>query len=31
MDLDDSDNEEWVDRDGNAFDTFEIDDEEEED
>ena len=31
MDLDNSDNEEWVDRDGNAFDTFEIDDEEEED
>ena len=31
MDVDDSDDEEWVDRDGNAFDAFEIDEEEEED
>ena len=29
MNVDDSDNEEWVDRDGNAFDAFEIDKEEE--
>ena len=29
IDVDDSDEEEWVDRDGNAFDTFEIDEEEE--
>ena len=29
MDVDDSDDEEWVDRDGNAFDAFEIDEEEE--
>ena len=31
MDVDDSDDEEWVDRDGNAFDVFDIDEEEEED
>ena len=29
MDVDDSDDEEWVDRDGNAFDAFETDEEEE--
>ena len=29
MDVDDSDDEEWVDRDGNAIDAFEIDEEEE--
>ena len=29
IDVDDSDEEEWVDRDGNAFDAFEIDEEEE--
>ena len=29
MDVDDSDDEEWIDRDGNAFDAFEIDEEEE--
>ena len=31
MDVDDNDDDEWVDRDGNAFDAFEIDEEEEED
>ena len=30
MDVDDSDDEEWVDRDRNSFDAFEIDEEEEE-
>ena len=29
MDADDNDDEEWDDRDGNAFDAFEIDEEEE--
>ena len=29
MDVDDSDDKDWVDRDGNAFDAFEIDEEEE--
>ena len=29
MDVDDSDDEEWIESDGNAFDAFEIDEEEE--